>query len=482
MADRRTPLYDLHVRLGAAMAKGGGDYWFPQSYTSAEDEHNNTRNNVGMQDLSTMGEVDIKGPGAERLINHLVVNEIRDLFPGQVRYTSIVNEEGGIVDDVTVYKFGEEHFMVVTSSGPRKKTFRWIADHAQGASAYVNDVSGAIALISVQGPRSRELLSSTLEGVDFSSLKFFWFQRAQLDGCELLVSRSGYTGELGYELYVPTEEAVFVWETLQRRGAEFGLLPYGVRAMQSLRIEKAFPLYGPDISEEVTPFHMGLDRWIRFDKRDFIGRAALLDQQERGLDQRWVGLIMEGDRAAATGDAIHSVADLKNFRAKYLSGKRAGQQEDVFSAGTQQVGRITSSARPQRGQDSGAGSGRCGACLAGGKACHQQRRQSCAGNGGTDAFLRPGRDAYPRERSKQIIMREVRDSQVSILTFSPSRLFQPLWILVPCYILVGMLWAMFVPPLETPDEIHHVAYVQFVAQENRLPVQKQETLGGHPGS
>jgi aminomethyltransferase len=345
MADRRTPLYDVHVRLGAQMVKGGGDYWFPQSYTSAVDEHNNTRNNVGMQDLSTMGEVDIKGPGAERLLNHLVVNEIRNLFPGQVRYTTMVNEEGGIVDDVTVYKFGEEHFMVVTSSGPRKKTFRWIAEHAAGASAYVSDVSGSIALISVQGPRSQDLLNSVVGEVDFDNLKFFWFQKGRLDECEFIVSRSGYTGELGYELYVPAEEAAFIWEELQRRGGDFGLMPYGVRAMQSLRIEKAFPLYGPDISEEVTPFHLGLDRWIRFDKRDFIGREALLEQQAMGLDQRWVGLILEGDKAAANGDPIYNVADIKNFRATYMTGAEAGQQEDPFEAGGQQVGRVTSSTR-----------------------------------------------------------------------------------------------------------------------------------------
>lgn len=345
MADRRTPLYDVHVRLGAQMVKGGGDYWFPQSYTSAVDEHNNTRANVGMQDLSTMGEVDIKGPGAERLINHLVVNEIRDLFPGQVRYTTIVNEEGGIVDDVTVYKFGEEHFMIVTSSGPRKQSFRWIAEHAIGASAYVSDVSGAIALISVQGPRSGDLLRSVVEEVDFDALKFFWFGRGRIDDCEFIVSRSGYTGELGYELYVPAEEAAFIWETLHRRGQDFGLLPYGVRAMQSLRIEKAFPLYGPDISTEATPFHLGLDRWIRFDKRDFIGREALLEQQATGLDQRWVGLILESDKAATGGDPIYNVADIKNFRARIMTGAEAGQQEDPFAAGGQQVGRVTSSAR-----------------------------------------------------------------------------------------------------------------------------------------
>ncbi|MGH2522132.1 MAG: aminomethyltransferase family protein, partial [Anaerolineales bacterium] len=138
--ERRTPLYDYHVRH-AELIKGGGDFMFPAAYTSPVEEHINTRTNVGMQDLSTMGEVDIKGPGAERLINRLLVNDIRDMVPGMARYSTMVNEDGGIVDDVTVYKFADEHFMIVTSSGPRKKTARWVADHAQGTSAYATDIT-----------------------------------------------------------------------------------------------------------------------------------------------------------------------------------------------------------------------------------------------------------------------------------------------------------------------------------------------------
>src|SRR5919199_3823397 len=150
MPERRTPLYDIPAR-SSQMVKGGGDFMFPLSYTSPVEEHINTRTNVGMQDLSTMGEVDIKGPGAERLINHLLVNEIRDMHPGQARYSTMCNEQGGVVDDITVYKFNDEHFMIVTSSGPRLKSYRWISEHAQGSSAYVTDVTAAIALPVVQG-------------------------------------------------------------------------------------------------------------------------------------------------------------------------------------------------------------------------------------------------------------------------------------------------------------------------------------------
>jgi aminomethyltransferase len=251
------------------------------------------RTNVGVQDLSSMGEVDIKGPGAERLINRLLVNEIQDLEPGQVRYSTMCNEDGGIVDDLTVYKFSDEHFMIVTSSAPRKRAVRWIVENAAGASAYPTDITASVALLAVQGPRSRDLLRELVEGVDLDTLRFFRFQAGTIGEVEVLCSRSGYTGELGYELYVPAEEVGPVWDTLLARGREFGMQPYGALAMQSLRIEKALPLYGRDITEELTPFNVGLDRWIRFDKREFIGRDGLLRVQEEGIRERFVGLVLD---------------------------------------------------------------------------------------------------------------------------------------------------------------------------------------------
>ncbi|HQY91170.1 aminomethyltransferase family protein [Caldilinea sp.] len=346
MAERRSPLYEIHVRSAVRMVKGGGDYLFPLAYTAPAEEHRTVRQNVGMQDLTSMGEVDIKGPGAERLISRLVVASIYDLQPGQVRYTTMCRPDGRIVDDITVYKFGDEHFMIVTSSAPRKLTFRWVAEHAAGMSAYANDVSGAIALISVQGPRSRDFLASVVadSGV-LLALKFFRFGANRIDETELLISRSGYTGELGYELYAPAEEAAVLWEFLERRGKEFGLLPYGVGAMQSLRIEKAFPLAGPDIDGEQSPFEVGLNRWIDFSKRDFIGRDALLHIQDRGLQERWVGLEVDSPTPAALNDPIYSVADFKTWRETIHTGSEAGAAFDAEEAGYQQIGRVTSSAQ-----------------------------------------------------------------------------------------------------------------------------------------
>ena len=344
MGERRTPLYDIHLRTASKMVKGGGDYLYPLSYTSPVEEHLNTRTNVGLQDLSTMGEVDVKGPGAERLLNRLLVNEIRDMHPGQMRYSTLCNPEGGIVDDITVYKFGDEHFMVVTSSGPRKKTTRWIAEHAVGQSTYITDQGGALGLISVQGPRSRDFLLNISQEIDLENLRFFNFDRGIVGETNVLISRSGYTGEHGYEVYIPAEQTQLVWESMLQNGLDYGVQPYGVSAMQSLRIEKAYPLYGPDINEDINPFQLGLHSWIRFDKREFVGRDALLEIQDRGLDQRWVGMYINSSLAGKSGDRIFSIADINSFQERMYSGSEAGDELDIETAGVQ-VGELTSSAK-----------------------------------------------------------------------------------------------------------------------------------------
>jgi aminomethyltransferase len=344
VSERRSPLYETHVRLGARMVKGGGDYMFPASYATPAEEHVNTRTNVGMQDLSSMGEIDVKGPGAERLLNTLLVNEVRDMLPGQVRYSTMCNHEGGVVDDITVYKFHDEHFMVVTSSAPRKKTARWIMEHAQGASAYVTDISAAIALPVVQGPRSRELLKALVSDVDLGALRYFRFTTGRIGDTELVISRTGYTGELGYELYTPAEEAPVVWDQVLQAGRAFGMMPYGALAMHSLRLEKALVLYGVDLDEERTPFEAGLDRWIRFEKRDFIGREALLRRQAGGLEERLVGLTLQGELPAAAGAAVYPLGAVEPQRRQF-SGPEAGAPHDTLLPAPEAVGRVTTSAR-----------------------------------------------------------------------------------------------------------------------------------------
>jgi aminomethyltransferase len=235
--------------------------------------------------------------------------------------------------------------MVVASSGPRKKTARWLADHASGTSIYVTDISAAIALPVLQGPRSRAFLNTVAQEADLNALKFFRFTPARLNDIQLLISRSGYTGELGFELYTPAEEAGALWDYLLQSGAQYGLQPYGVAAMQSLRLEKALVLYGNDVNENYTPFHVGLDRWIRFDKREFVGREALLRVQEQGLQERWVGLVIESPIPAAAMSRLYTVADVGSFREKMYSGSEAEAYKDTIRAGSREVGHITYSAR-----------------------------------------------------------------------------------------------------------------------------------------
>jgi aminomethyltransferase len=182
-----------------------------------------------------------------------------------------------------------------------------------------------------------------VEDADFDSLKFFRFTSGTINESEVLISRSGYTGELGYELYIPSEETVAMWEFLLNQKKNFGLMPYGVAAMQSLRIEKAFPLYGPDIDESRTPFEVGLNRWIRFDKHKFVGREALLELQDMGLQERWVGIELSGKLPAKTGDRIFSISDVSTFKEKMYTGSEAGDSFDIEKTGMQ-VGTVTSSA------------------------------------------------------------------------------------------------------------------------------------------
>ncbi|TPK70486.1 aminomethyl transferase family protein [Mesorhizobium sp. B2-4-18] len=300
VAERRSPFYSSIVGLGAAMGRVGGDFISAKYYSGIADEHLNTRKNAGVQDLSTMGKMDIKGADAEALVNHVIVNDAAAMKPGQVRYSTVCREDGGIMDDLTVFRLGAEHFMLVTGSVNRLKMLPWLQHHAQGRRAYVTDITAAVAFPTIQGPRSRDLLKAMISDADLDGLKRWAFTSGHINGTRVLISRTGVTGELGFELFVPADEATSVWDALMRTGQAFGLKPYGVLAMFTLGLEKAYPAHGIDMDETRTPFHVGLDRWIKFDKGDFIGRDALLKVRDESLDERWTGLILDGDKPSAT--------------------------------------------------------------------------------------------------------------------------------------------------------------------------------------
>ncbi|TPN34717.1 aminomethyl transferase family protein [Mesorhizobium sp. B2-3-3] len=300
LAERRSPFYSSIVALGATMGRVGGDFISAKYYSCIADEHLNTRANVSVQDLSTIGKMDIKGPQAEALVNHVIVNDAAAMKPGNVRYSTVCREDGGIMDDLTVFRLAPEHFMLVTGSVNRLKMLPWLQHHARGRQAYVTDITAAVAFPTIQGPRSRELLKALVSDADLDGLKRWAFTSGRVGEIRVLISRTGVTGELGFELFVPADEAVSVWDALMKAGRDFGLKPYGVLAMFTLGLEKAYPAHGIDMDETRTPFHVGLDRWIKFDKGDFIGREALLKIRGEGLDERWTGLVLDGDKPAAT--------------------------------------------------------------------------------------------------------------------------------------------------------------------------------------
>ena len=304
MTERRSPFYGNIVATGATMGRVGGNFISAKYYTSVEAEHLNTRANVGMQDLSTMGKMDIKGPDAEALVNHVVVNDVAKMTQGQVRYSTVCQDDGGVMDDLTIFRLGTEHFLIVTGSVNRLKMLPWLTKHAEGRRAYVTDTTAAIAFPTIQGPHARDLLKSIVTEADLDGLKRWAFTWGMLGDTRVMISRTGVTGELGFELFVPADEAASVWDQIVKAGRDFGLQPYGVLAMFTLGLEKGYPAHGIDMDESRTPFHVGLDRFIKFDKGDFVGREALMKVRDEGVSQHWAGLVVHGAEPAAENAAV----------------------------------------------------------------------------------------------------------------------------------------------------------------------------------
>jgi len=232
------------------------------------------------------------------LVNHLIVNNAAAMTPGQARYASVCAPDGGIMDDLTVFRLGDEHFLVVSGSRNRIKMRDWFSTHATGRRAYVTDLTAAIAFPTIQGPNSRALLQALIEDSDLTGLKRWHFTYGTLDGARVMISRTGVTGELGFELFVPADEAAGVWNALFAAGGAFGLKPYGVKAMFTLGLEKLYPAHGIDMDEAITPYHVGTDAFIKFDKGDFIGRDALLRLRDQDAPTAWVGLTLAGETPA----------------------------------------------------------------------------------------------------------------------------------------------------------------------------------------
>ncbi len=298
-----TPLYHTHLELGAEMFTSAAGYAIPAKYTTVEQEHKAVRERVGMNDLCLMGRLDIKGKGALPMIQTLIVNDAARLSDGQLLYSTLCNEQGKVVDDVTVWRMGPEHIRVITSSMFRARTYAWLEDHVKGTDAYVTDVSSGLGMISVQGPKSRDLLQS-ISDIDFTQLSFFRFAVGALGAIPCLIARVGFSGELGYECYVNTEDTVAAWNALMEAGDPLSLLPYGFDVLDTLRWEKGFIFYGFDATEKNNPYECRLAEWINYDKGDFIGREALLKIREQGVARKLMGLEVAGNEVSPANQPL----------------------------------------------------------------------------------------------------------------------------------------------------------------------------------
>jgi aminomethyltransferase len=293
----RTPLYDWHVANGARMVDFAG--WdMPVQYKSIVEEHQAVRSAAGLFDISHMGRLSFSGDGALALIQRVYTNNAATLRDGQVRYGLVCNDQGGIRDDVLVYKWPYGYAMVVNASN-RSKIVGWLEENRAGLNAQITDQTLDAAMIAIQGPRAIELCRG-LTDADAGKLAYYYAAPTRCLGQQCVVSRTGYTGEDGVEIMIGAKFGIPLWEELIRRGAK----PCGLGARDTLRLEAAMPLYGHELTEEIDPFQAGLGWAVKLDKGDFRGRAALLRRKDDPAHRRRVGLELRGKRIAREGAAV----------------------------------------------------------------------------------------------------------------------------------------------------------------------------------
>ena len=293
---KRTAFFPIHQQLGAKLVEFGG-YEMPVLYSSIMDEHKNVRNSVGVFDVSHMGEFEIHGNDALALVQKITTNDVAKLSNGKVQYSSMCYEDGGIVDDLLVYHLGDR-FMAVVNASNLTKDLEWMRSHAAGLDVEIIDQSEQTSLLAIQGPSSLASLQK-LTGADLSTIPYYSFIQTTLAGVEMIVSRTGYTGELGFEIYFDSSISIGerVWKSVMEAGEEFGIKPIGLGARDTLRLEMGFCLYGNDIDQTTNPLEAGLGWITKLDKGNFIGRDTLIKAKQEGLKRKLVGFQIEGEKA-----------------------------------------------------------------------------------------------------------------------------------------------------------------------------------------
>lgn len=287
---KRTPLYEEHHAAKAKLIDFGG-WEMPVQYAGVIEEHHTVRTKAGLFDVSHMGEVDVKGKDALPFVQNLITNDVTKIQDGQILYSPMCYPNGGIVDDLLVYRYGTEHFYIVVNASNTDKDYAWMLEQTKGYDVQLDNISAQVAQLAIQGPLAEKILQK-LTPTDLSEIKYYWFKHGEVNGVPCLISRTGYTGEDGFEVYMVTDKAPELWRRILEVGAPEGIQPIGLGARDTLRFEAKLPLYGNELSAEISPLEAGIGFFVKLAKEKFIGKEALADQKEKGLTRKLVGLEM----------------------------------------------------------------------------------------------------------------------------------------------------------------------------------------------
>lgn len=314
---KRTALFEEHQKLGGRLIDFGG-WELPVQYTGLMDEHMACRNAAGLFDVSHMGEVHVEGKDSEEFLNYLVSNNVAKVAIGQAQYSVMCNDNGGIVDDLVIYRRGADRFLVVVNASNTDKDFAHMQKIAKQFKGKTGDLklsneSARYTQIALQGRKAQEILQ-TLTQTPLAGIKYYWFAEGTILGSiPAIIARTGYTGEDGFEIYVPWEKGPEVWRALMEAGTPHGLKPCGLGARDTLRLEMKYPLYGNELSDETIPLEAGLAWVTKLDKGDFVGKAPIARAKEAGLKRKLVGFKMTGRGIARHGYPVFSEDGLRQI-------------------------------------------------------------------------------------------------------------------------------------------------------------------------
>lgn len=350
---KRTAVYPIHKRLGARIVEFAG-WEMPVQYRGVREEHLAVRRDAGIFDVSHMGEIEIRGNDAGEFCQSITTNDVYDIGDFQAQYTLYCNHKGGVVDDVILYRLTEENYLFCVNASNTEKDYEWIIGARDDFDVEIKNRSYEFSQIALQGSRSEDILSACV-GVDLSPLMRFRFQKTAWNGIELLIARTGYTGEDGFEIFLPWDKGPELWEKLMETGEPFGIEPCGLGARDTLRIEMGYSLYGHEINEDINPFEAGLGRYVKMNAGGFIGKAALekalaegikhricgVEMIDRGIPREGYGVYIDGELLGKVTSGTLSPSLEKSIGMAYLTGEvNIGDRIQVGIRNTYRVARV----------------------------------------------------------------------------------------------------------------------------------------------